>query len=307
MAQCLYCGLDAFNVIEVRFARTLKHASSGVVDEEDAPREVLGRGYYVCDGCLALLDYHVEHHLDMRTHATFNVLSSVYQMLVVWMAVAVGSLAGSHVVFLRRDFLTAGLVLAIASLVVWFLRANVHSQYYGRWRQARTKPFRPVNSLGAMTNLRDRMNPELGAYLPVRWEDSLKLAAKKGSPPIRCLGPNGEPWGAGPETNFPGRGVNEYYRLVWISWQLWPLTQVLEPETEGWTSPPPPPITEVEVAAATVFSAASFAALVLAPGVSPWLGIIVGAVAWPIGFVVGRQARLLWERRKIGKASKPVI
>jgi hypothetical protein len=308
MSACTYCGLDAYNVIEVRYARTLKHASSGV-SEEEAPREVLGRGYYVCDGCLALLDYHVEHHLEPRKHATFNVLSSVYHLLVVWGAVAVGSAASSHAVLVRTDFLTLGLVLAISSLVVWFLRASVHSQYYGSWRADRVdpKPYRPANSLGAMTDLRDRVNPEFNTYLPVRWEDSLKLAALKGSPPIRCLGPNAEPWGDGPQTNFTGRGANEYYRLVWISWQLWPLNQVLEPEGTEWKPPPPPPITEMEVAVATDFAAASFAALALAPAVPIIAAIVVGIVAWPIGFVVGRQARALWERRKIERSSRPVV
>lgn len=308
MSACTYCGLDAYNVIEVRYARTLKHASSGVTEEE-APREIIGRGHYVCDGCLALLDYHVEHHLDSRKHAIFNLLSTVYHLLVVWGVVAVGFLASDPPKMLETTgFLGLGLVLAICSLMVWFLRATVHSQYYGRWRSERTesKPFRPGNSLGAMTDLRDRTNPELAAYLPVRWEDSIKLAALKGSPPIRCLGPNAEPWGAGPQTNFGGRGANEYYRLVWISWQLWPLNQVLEPEGTDWKPPPPPQVTELEVAAATVFAAGSFAALALAPGVPTIAAVIVAVVAWPIGFVVGRQARVLWERRKIEKSSRPV-
>ncbi len=305
MSACIYCGLDAYNVIEVRYARTIKHAS--VVAEEEAPREVLGRGYYICDGCLALMDYQVEHHLDSRKHAIFNVLSTIYHLLVVWMAVAVGSAAGEAVVLKQPGFLGLGLVLAIGALVVWFLRASVHSQYYGHWRSARTetKPFRPGNSLGAMTDLRDRVNPELTSYLPVRWEDSIRLAALKGSPPIRCLGPNSEPWGEGPQTNFSGRGANEFYRLVWISWQLWPLTQVLEPEGTDWRPPPPPQVTEIEVAAATVFAAGSFAALALA-GLPIVVPIAVAVVAWPIGFVVGRQARALWVQRKIEKSSRPV-
>lgn len=305
MAQCVYCGLDAWNVIEVRYARTIKHASSGVA-EEDAPREVLGRGYYVCDGCLALLDFHVEHHLGARKHAIFNLMSSVYHLLVVWAAVAVGSAAGSHVLLLRRDFLALGLLLATASLVVWFVRASVHSRFYGEWRSAREKPHAPANSLGAMTSLRDRVNPELSGYLPVRWEDSIKLASLRGSPPIRCLGPGAEPWGSGPQTNFAGRGANEYYRLVWISWRLWPLTQILEPEGTDWKPPPPPHIVEVEVATATNFSAGSFAALALAPGIPLWQAALLAIVAWPIGFVVGKQARLLWERRRIRRSNEPV-
>ncbi len=305
-AKCVYCGHDAYSVIEVRYARTIKHMSTGVTADDEAPHEVIGRGYYVCDGCLALLDYSVEHHLEPQRHALFNLLSSAYHALVVWGAVAVGSLAGSRTIFVRREFLTLGVMLAFASLVVWFVRANVHSTYFGSWREVRDKPVKPVNSLGGFTNLRDRLNPELKTYLPVGYLDSVKLMAHPASPPLRCLGPNGEPWGQGPQTNFSGRGVNDYYRLVWISWQLWPLTEVLPPEGSDWKAPPPPPITEVEVAVATVFGAGSFAALALAPAAPLWAAMLIGLIAWPIGFVVGKQARHAVEARQEARSSQPV-
>jgi len=307
MAACAYCGLDAYSVMEVRYGRTLKHGSTGYISEEDAPREVIGRGYYVCDGCLALLDYRVEHHLDPKKQAAFNLLSTAYHVLVVWLAVAVASLAGSAKLFVRRDFLSLGVALAFGALVVWFVRASVHSQYYGRWKAGREKPFPPKNSLGAFTDLRDRLNPELTAYLPLRFEDSIRELAKKGSPPLRCLGPNGEPWGEGPQTNFEGRGVNEYYRVVWISWQLWPLTQILPPEGVDWKAPRPPPVTEVEVASATVMAAGSFAAIALVPSVPLWGAALVAIVMWPIGFVIGRQGRALYEQSQQEKATRPVV
>ncbi len=306
MALCVYCGLEAFSVIEVRYARTLKHGS-GLVDDDEAPREILGRSYYACDGCLALLDFRVEHHLEPRKHAAFNLMSSVYQLLAVWAAVGLGSLANTGELFLTPNFLTLGVVLSFGALTVWFLRASVHSQYYARWREARNAPIPPRNSLGGFTSLRDRLTPELSSYLPVRIEDSVVIAAKPNSPPVRCLGPNGEAWGTGPETNFEGRGVNEWYRLVWISWQLWPLRQVVPPSSDQWTPPPPPPVTEVEVAVGTVFGAGSFTALILAPGASLLLALGVGLVAWPIGFVVGREGRLVWQRRREERSRAPVI
>lgn len=307
MGQCVYCGLDAYSVIEVRYARTIKRAKHVSPGDPEAPHEVIGRGYYVCDGCLALLDYSVEHHLEPQRHALFNMLSSCYHALVVWGAVAVGSLASSRTVFVRREFLTLGVVLAFASLVVWFVRANVHSTYYGQWKQARPNAFKPVASLGGFTTVRDRANPEFKTYLPVGYEDSVKLMSHPASPPLRCLGPNGEPWGQGPETNFNGRGVNDYYRLIWISWQLWPLTEVLPPEGTDWKAPPPPPVTEVEVAVASVFSAGSFAALALAPAAPLWAAMIIGLIAWPIGFVVGKQARHAVEARKEARSSQPIV
>jgi hypothetical protein len=307
MSGCIYCGLEAYNVMEVRYARTLKRGSTGYVPDEDAPREVIGRGYYICDGCVALLDYHVQHHLDAGKHALFNVLSTAYHTLVVWVAVAVGSLAGTASLFVRRDFLNLGVALAFAALVAWFVRASVHSQYFGRWKAERSKPHLPKNSLGGFTDLRDRANPELSVYLPVRFEDSIKMLAKQGSPPLRCLGPNGEPWGQGPETNFLGRGVNEDYRLVWSSGRLWPLTQILPPAGTDWRAPTPPPITEVEIASATVLSAGSFAALALAPGVPLWAGVLVALVMWPIGFVIGRQGRALYEQGQGEKSTRPVL
>ncbi len=306
MTQCIYCGLDAYNVVEVRFARTLKHLSSGVTTEEDAPREIVGRGYYVCDGCLALLDWQVEHHLDPRKHSMFNGLSAIYQLLVVWGAVALWDGASSLTLLQDRGFLTIGLLLAVSSLVVWFVRAKVHSDYYGRWRVDRKKPMRPANSLGGFTDLRDRANPELSAYLPVRYEDSLKLSTLRGSPPIRCLGPTGEGWAEGPPTNFPGRGDNEWYRLVWVSWQLWPLTNVLPPDpATGWSPPPGPQLQEVEVAAGTILGASGFAVLVLVAAVPWWGALAVGSVLAPLGFLLGRRARAELEHRRRLKAGAP--
>jgi hypothetical protein len=306
MAQCIYCGQDAYTVVEVRYARTLKHLSSGVTSEEEAPREIVGRGYYVCDGCLALLDWQIEHHLDARKHSGFNGLSAVYQLLVVWGAVAVWDLASTLTLIQDRTFLTVGLLLAFGSLVVWFLRAKVHSDYYGDWRSERKRPMRPVNSLGGFTDLRDRVNPELGAYLPVRYEDSLRLSQLPGSPPVRSLGPNGEGWGEGPATNFPGRGDNEWYRLVWISWQLWPLTNVLPPDpSTGWAPPPGPQLQEAEVAVGTILAASAFALLVLVASVPWWGAALVAAVCWPLGFLLGRRGRLEVVRRRRAKAAIP--
>lgn len=302
-AQCIYCGHEAFNVMEVRYARTLKHRSTGATTDEEAPREVIARGYYVCDGCLALLDWRVEHHLDRRKHSVFNVLSAVYQLLVVWGAVAVWDLASSISLLRNRGFLTLGLLLAFGALVVWFLRAKVHSDYYGRWRAQRKKPMKPSNSLGALTDLRDRVNPELNAFLPVRYEDSLRLATLKGSPPLRSLGPNGEPWGEGPQTNFPGRGDNEWYRLVWISWRLWPLRNIAPPDpSTGWHPPPEPWIYEAEIATGTFLAASAFAVLVMATSLPLAVPVVVAFVLWPAGYFGGRFARQEIARRKAAAA-----
>jgi hypothetical protein len=299
VAACVYCALEAWNVIEVRYARTLKHPVTGAVSDEDSPREILGRGFYVCDGCLALLDFHVEHHLDPGKHSGHNLLASSYHFFVVWMAVAVGSLAGSMALIRDRNFLTMGLLLALACLLSWFLRAWVHTRFYGQWREAREKPRTPRNSLAAFTDLRDQRNPELGHYLPVRFEDSLRLAALPGSPPIRSLGPAGEPWGAGPQTNFPGRGDNEWYRLVWISWRLWPLTHVMPPATPEWRAPRRPYIEELEVAGGTVLAAVGFALVSIVAGQPWWLALPIAGVLWPAGFFAGRAARAWWLDRQM--------
>jgi len=310
MTPCVYCGLEAYNVIEVRYARTLKLAAGRPKaaqgrrtarddDEENAPREVLGRGYYACDGCLALLDFRTQHHLDPKTHSLYNVLSVVYNLFVVWAALAVFSLAGDTgdtSRLLDARFLTVGLVLALACLAIWFIRAGVHSRFYGQWREARPDALVPKNGLGGMTTLRDARNPELAAYLPIRFEDSLKEAAKPGSPPLRCLGPNAEPWGAGPQTNFEGRGDNDYYRLVWISARLWPLTHVNSPHVQDWQEPPKPSVSEVEVATGTL-SGALVVLLVMAFQPA-WMGVIAGLILAPVGYLGGRTARLKWAERQ---------
>ncbi|MEE2827827.1 MAG: hypothetical protein VX498_01450, partial [Myxococcota bacterium] len=293
-------------------ARTIKHASTGV-SESEAPREVVGRGYYVCDGCLALLDYRVEHHLDPKKHSVFNLLSSLYQFFAVWLVIALSALAslagtGDPDASLLKSpgFLTLGILLAFVGLVVWFLRTLVHTRYFGTWRAARQGAQSPKNSLAGFTNLRDRLNPELGAYLPVRFEDSRKLLKKPGSPALRCIGPNGEPWGQGPTTNFSGRGANEWYRVVWISWRLWPLTQILEPEGADWTPPPEPAVSEIEAACAGLFSALAFSVFSFTRLESPFFWVLAALLSWPVGFFVGRQARELWRDRKIAQSSQPL-
>jgi hypothetical protein len=300
VTPCVYCGLAAYSVIEVRFARTVKYASMGVVDDEDAPREVIARGYYVCDGCLALLDYRVEHHLSPRKHSSFNALSVAYHAFMVWSMTALGSLAGfdadRETLITTPRFLYVGMALAVLSLIVWFFRATVHSRYFGRWLAQREVPVRPRNSLAGFTALRDRVNPELAHYLPVRFNDSAKILNKAGSPPLRSLGPSGEPWGDSPPTNFPGSGENEWYRLIWNSWQLWPLSRV-EP-TEGWQEPPQPKLREFELAVGTV-PALSVAILLVEVVEQPWwLGLLCGLLLWPVGLFVGLSVRQALDRRR---------
>ena len=300
VTPCVYCGIPAYSVVEVRFARTVKYASTGMVDEESAPREVIARGYYVCDGCLALLDYHVEHHLSPRKHSSFNMLSVAYHMFTVWSIAAVGSLAGFDAgraaLITTPRFMYVGLFLAVASLVVWFFRATVHSRYYGRWLAQRNRPIKPRNSLAGFTLLRDRVNPELAHYLPVRFNDSFKLLEKRGSPALRSLGPSGEPWGGSPPSNFPGSGENEWYRLVWTSWQLWPLCNV-EP-AEEWQPPPQPKLRETELAVATVPALAVGMLLIEGSDQPWWLGLLGGLLLWPLGFFVGQSLRQSLERRR---------
>jgi len=301
MTPCVYCGLPAYSVIEVRYARTVKYASTGMIDDEEAPREVIARGYYVCDGCTALLDFRVEHHLSPRKHSSFNLLSTAYHLFVVWCMAAVFSLAlgpeRPEALVTDQRFLIVGVSLALASLVVWFFRATVHSRYYGRWLAPRSRPIRPRNSLAGFTVLRDRISPELAHYLPVRFNDSFKLLNKHGSPALRSLGPSGEPWADSPPTNFDGSGVNEWYRLIWTSWQLWPLRNV--EAAEDWEPPPRAKVREAELAIATV-PAMALGILVaeVVDGGSLWLGLLCGLLVWPVGFFVGLSLRQWWERRR---------
>ncbi len=295
MLVCAYCGLQAANVIEVRYARTLPLAGSGPIarDQDEAPREVLGRGYSVCDGCLALLDYHVAHHLGPQKRAFYNVLSAVYYLLIVWSLAAISSLAGTLTLLREQSFLTIGLALALFTLVVWFMRSLVHSRYAGKWQRGREGAVTPANSLGGFTDLRDRNNPELQPYLPVRFEDSITLAEKRGSPLIRAVGASGETWTDTPHSNVEGGGVNEWYRLVWVSWQLWPLTAVSRPS--DWPGPTRTPVTELEVASTSLLVAGAFTLLSLSPGVPVWAAGLFSIALAPIGFSL---ARLLGEPRR---------
>jgi hypothetical protein len=294
---CVYCGLDGYNVFEVRYARTIKSASMSKVSEDDAPREIIGRGYFLCDGCLALLDWHEEHHLDPRRHGLYNVFSAAYHVFLIWAVAAVFSLASTLTLLSDDRFLAVGIVAALLALAAWFVRASVHSRYYGEWRGNRADADVPRNSLGAFTDLRDRVNPELAAYLPVRYEDSVRLAGLPGSPPIRSIGPRGEPWGQGPETNFAARGDNDWYRLVWISWRLWPLTHVEVPDGAEWRPPRGPRVHEAEVAAATA-PAVGLGATLVALGLSPLHGVIGAAALSVLGFFGGRAGLRAWRRRE---------
>ena len=301
---CVYCTQDSYNVMEVRFARTLSAASQvgGRIADDDTPREIVGRGYYICDGCLALLDYHEEHHMDAGRHSFMNVLSGAYQLFLIWALVAVWALAnGDFDALSEPRFKGMGLVLALVSLSVWLLRASVHMRYLKHWRDHRTKPRLPRNSLTALTTMRDRASPELGKYLPVRFEDSLRLAALPGSPAIRSIGPSGEPWGEGPAANFAGWGDNDWYRLVWVSWRLWPLMNVEVPEGVDWVPPAPPSVSEVEVAAAAFIGVGATTFGVMTLGLHPLAAVGIGVVLGVGGFFGGIRGRQAWAARRAAR------
>lgn len=297
---CVYCGFQAYNVIEVRYARTLKHGTG--VDEDQAPREILARGYYVCDGCMALLDWHVEHHLQPSRHSIYNAVSIVYFVFGLWAMLFLGSLAGQMLLLRERSFQAAGIVFAFLCLAAWFYRATVHSKYFQKWRRVREEPLEPANSLGGFTDLRDSVNKELNAYLPVRYEDSLRLAALPGSPPIRSVGPTGESWGSGPQTNFAGRGDNEWYRAIWVSWRLYPLTHVLVPQGVAWTPPPRPNVGEMQVACATLCSGMLGIVLAFLTTWSVALVAVASVLTFPLGWLLGTSARDFLHSRDLAKA-----
>lgn|GEM_PF-1834672 len=307
---CVYCRQEAYNVMEVRYARTLKSASiasnRGLSDDE-APREIIGRGYYVCDGCLAMLDYHEEHHLDPSRHGFFNILSGAYQLFIIWGMVAVWWIASGNVTRLSDPrAMGMGIVLGIVSFVVWLLRTMVHVKYARQWKDARRKTMWPRNSLGGLTDLRDKRSPELAAYLPVRYEDSVRLANLPGSS-IRAIGPGGEPWGQGAETNFGGRGDNDWYRLVWISWRLWPLTRVQVPQGTEWEEPAQPSVQELEVQAAAFSGVGLTTFLVLVLQAHPLVAVGVGVTVGVAAFFGGRAIRTRIAERKAEKYGGPAV
>jgi len=304
MAECAYCSLPAYNVIEVRYTRTAI-ATSGV-------REIVGRGYGICDGCLALLDFHLEHHVSAQRISAFNLASSIYQVLGVWCVVALSALAsisGNPEASLLRSpsFQAIGFLLAVASLGVWALRSQAHLRYFSEWKSQRRQALRPKNSLAGFTNMRDRVHPELNAYLPVRFLDSKQLLAKPGAPTLRCIGPGGEPWGEGPETNFSGRGANDWYRVVWISWQLWPLREVLRPQQDEWSAIPEPQVSQLEAGGAGLFAAIAFVVFALATNLHPAFALGAALLSWPLGFSAGRQARELWRERELAQSNRPIF
>jgi hypothetical protein len=150
--------------------------------------------------------------------------------------------------------------------------------------------------------MRERNHPELSSYLPIRFLDSGQLLAKSGAPTLRCIGPGGEPWGQGPETNFVGRGANDWYRVIWLSWQLFPLREVLPPEQEDWQSIPEPAIGQLEAAASGLFAAIAFAVFTLATALHPVIAFGGALIAWPVGFAAGRQARELLREHRLGQS-----
>ena len=305
MSHCAFCSLDAYNVIEVRYARSMPKDTTGL-----AAKEFVGRGYGVCDGCLKLLDYQLEHHVNPQRISFFNLASSIYQGVGVWTVVALSALAntGSREgnLLLRGDFQGLGLLLFSLGAIVYLLRGQILFGYLKTWKSARQKPIRPRNSLAGFTTLRDRVNPELGAYLPVRFSDSQQSLAQEGALPLRCIGPGGEPWGAGPETNFPGRGANGWYRLVWVSWLVWPLTEVLRPSDAEWQPFPEPAVSSLEAGGAGLFSALAFAVFAIATSLHISVAFGAGLLSWPVGFYAGRLCRELWKDHKLAETIRPI-
>ena len=305
MAHCVYCQTPSRNVIEVRYARPLAQGQSG----RGAAQEVVGRGYEVCDGCLALLDFRPEHHIDPQRISAFNLASSIYQAFAVWAVTALSSLASlsgnsAESLLVNPRFQALGFLLVLGSGLVWALRTYTHLRYFLDWKEKREKPVRPMNSLAGFTNLRDRMHPELAGYLPVRFSDSNLLLEKPGSISLRSISPDGTPWGEAPQKNLEGRGANGWYRLIWISWDLWPLSEVLDPPSSSWSPPPEPAVGELEAGAAGLFAASSFAVFSLATVLHPLAAFGAALASWPVGFFAGRQARELWRAYKNFKSSQ---
>ncbi len=303
MLECAYCANPAYGVIEVRYAKTLGSAS-GI-------REIVGRGYGICDGCLALLDFHLEHHEGPERISMFNLASSVYQAFGVWCVVALSALASitsnpEGNLLKTPNFLAIGFLLSVAALGVLALRAGIRLRYVQEWKSQRSNALLPRNSLAGFTNMRDRVHPELSSYLPIRFLDTQPLLAKAGAPALRSIGPGGEPWGEGPETNFSGRGANDWYRLVWVSWQLWPLREILPPEQADWQSIPEPAVSRLESGGAGMFAATAFAVFALA-GLHPAVALGAALISWPIGFAAGRQARALWRTYRLSQSSRPIF
>jgi len=304
MLECVYCAEPAYCVIEVRYARTFGSASG--------MREIVGRGYGTCDGCLALLDFHLEHHEGPERISMFNLISSVYQAFGVWCVVALSALASitsnpEGNLLKTPGFMAIGFLLAVATLGVLALRSGIRLRYVQQWKNQRNDPLRPRNSLAGFTSMRDRAHPELSSYLPIRFIDTRPLLAKEGTPPLRSVGPGGEPWGEGPETNFSGRGANDWYRLVWISWQLWPLNEVLPPDQAEWQSIPEPAVSRIEAGCAGLFAATAFAVFALATPLHLMVALGAALISWPVGFAAGRQARALWRAHRLSQSSRPIF
>lgn len=304
MLDCSYCDHPAYNVIEVRYARAV--ASSGGV------REIVGRGYGICDGCLALLDFCPEHHEGPERISMFNLASSVYQIFGVWCVVALSALASilsnpTDNLLNAPGFLAIGFLLAVAALGVLALRAGIRLRYTAEWESQRSNALRPRNSRAGFTSMRDRAHPELSSYLPIQFVDTRQLLVKPGGHPIRSVGPRGEPWGEGPDTNFLGRGSNDWYRLVWVSWQLWPLKEVLPPDQADWQSTPEPNISQFEAGGAGLFAAIAFAVFALATPLHLAVALGAALISWPVGFAAGQQARALWRTRRLSQSSSPIF
>ena len=302
MLECAYCAEPAYSVIEVRYART---TTSG-------QREIVGRGYGTCDGCLALLDFHLEHHEGPERISMFNLASSVYQVFGVWCVVALSALASimsdaQGNLLKTPGFMAIGFLLAVATLGVLAPRSGVRLRYVQAWKKQRNGALRPRNSLAGFSAMRDRLHPELSSYLPIRFLDTRPLLAKAGAPALRSVGPGGEPWGEGPSTNFSGRGANDWYRLIWVSWQLWPLNEILPPDQGEWQATPEPAVSRLESGAAGLFAATAFAVFALATPLHPAVALGAGLVSWPVGFAAGRQTRALWRTHRLSRSSRPIF
>jgi hypothetical protein len=99
--------------------------------------------------------------------------------------------------------------------------------------------------------------------------------------------------------NFAGRGDHEWYRLVWISWRLWPLTRIQVPPGVEWRPPPEPAITDMEVAGAATVGAWTWVIVTMVAGGNPIAALGASLVTAPLGWVLGNQGRQWWRQREL--------
>jgi len=188
--------------------------------------DVVCRAMWLCDGCNTLLDADQAHHMPRPALFIFALMTSVYGVTFGLAFGAVGSMLGDQGLASNQLYVQAIMLMVVLCVAVAVIRRIPVLRYQKVWVQSRPKAVKPSNSRGGFDRLLKARWPNLVGYGVMSWNAEQVVEWGNAGVPIPSTDPNGKAWAGQRPTNIIGTGVNGFYRLLWTTGNIRPLTSV---------------------------------------------------------------------------------